>query len=57
MYSGGRDKKIYMTDLRNPDNRVLICEETAAILKVIISLLPQIVINLIRAIEILFFVF
>uniref|UniRef100_A0A8C6UJ12 WD repeat-containing protein 48 n=1 Tax=Neogobius melanostomus TaxID=47308 RepID=A0A8C6UJ12_9GOBI len=25
VYSGGRDKKIYCTDLRNPDIRVLIC--------------------------------
>lgn len=34
VYSGGRDKKIYCTDLRNPDIRVLICEEKAPVLKV-----------------------
>uniref|UniRef100_A0AAY5KIU5 WD repeat-containing protein 48 n=1 Tax=Esox lucius TaxID=8010 RepID=A0AAY5KIU5_ESOLU len=33
IYSGGRDKKIYCTDLRNPDIRVLICEEKASVLK------------------------
>ncbi|XP_068423260.1 WD repeat-containing protein 48 isoform X1 [Clinocottus analis] len=33
VYSGGRDKKIYCTDLRNPDIRVLICEEKAPVLK------------------------
>ncbi|KAJ3594759.1 hypothetical protein NHX12_004066 [Muraenolepis orangiensis] len=33
IYSGGRDKKIYCTDLRNPDIRVLICEEKAPVLK------------------------
>uniref|UniRef100_A0A8C1XEL1 WD repeat-containing protein 48 n=1 Tax=Cyprinus carpio TaxID=7962 RepID=A0A8C1XEL1_CYPCA len=33
IYSGGRDRKIYCTDLRNPDLRVLICEEKAPILK------------------------
>lgn len=35
VYSGGRDRKIYCTDLRNPDIRVLICEEKAPVLKVI----------------------
>lgn len=34
VYSGGRDRKIYCTDLRNPDIRVLICEEKAPVLKV-----------------------
>uniref|UniRef100_A0A673KYW3 WD repeat-containing protein 48 n=1 Tax=Sinocyclocheilus rhinocerous TaxID=307959 RepID=A0A673KYW3_9TELE len=33
IYSGGRDRKIYCTDLRNPDLRVLVCEEKAPILK------------------------
>uniref|UniRef100_A0A8C7SLU0 WD repeat-containing protein 48 n=1 Tax=Oncorhynchus mykiss TaxID=8022 RepID=A0A8C7SLU0_ONCMY len=33
VYSGGRDRKIYCTDLRNPDLRVLICEEKAPVLK------------------------
>uniref|UniRef100_A0A8C1R401 WD repeat-containing protein 48 n=1 Tax=Cyprinus carpio TaxID=7962 RepID=A0A8C1R401_CYPCA len=32
IYTGGRDRKIYCTDLRNPDLRVLICEEKAPIL-------------------------
>ncbi|RWS28076.1 WD repeat-containing protein 48-like protein [Leptotrombidium deliense] len=36
VYSGGRDKKLLMTDLRNPDNRAVICEETAPILKIIL---------------------
>lgn len=34
IYSGGRDKKIFCTDLRNPDIRVLIGEEKAPVLKV-----------------------
>lgn len=34
VYSGGRDRKIYCTDLRNPDIRVFICEEKAPVLKV-----------------------
>nr|XP_060496694.1 WD repeat-containing protein 48 [Panthera onca] len=34
VYSGGRDRKIYCTDLRNPDIRVLICEEKAPVLKI-----------------------
>lgn len=38
IYSGGRDRKIYCTDLRNPDIRVLICEEKAPVLKVRASL-------------------
>ncbi|KTF79698.1 hypothetical protein cypCar_00041993 [Cyprinus carpio] len=33
VYSGGRDRKIYCTDLRSPDIRVLICEEKAPVLK------------------------
>lgn len=34
VYSGGRDRKIYCTDLRNPELRMLICEEKAPVLKV-----------------------
>lgn len=34
VYSGGRDKRVWATDLRNPDHRTLICEEKAPILKV-----------------------
>lgn len=30
--SGSRDKKIYMTEIRNPSNTVLVCEESAAVL-------------------------
>ncbi|TSS97513.1 WD repeat-containing protein 48 [Bagarius yarrelli] len=33
VYSGGRDRKVYCTDLRNPDIRVLICEEKAPVLR------------------------
>uniref|UniRef100_A0AAY5ETK4 WD repeat-containing protein 48 n=2 Tax=Electrophorus electricus TaxID=8005 RepID=A0AAY5ETK4_ELEEL len=33
VYSGGRDRKIYCTDLRNPDIRALICEEKAPVLR------------------------
>uniref|UniRef100_A0A8C8IA88 WD repeat-containing protein 48 n=1 Tax=Oncorhynchus tshawytscha TaxID=74940 RepID=A0A8C8IA88_ONCTS len=33
VYSGGRDRKIYCTDLRNPELRMLICEEKAPVLK------------------------
>ncbi len=34
VYSGGRDRKVWSFDLRNPDNRSLICEEKAPVLKV-----------------------
>lgn len=30
--SGSRDKKIYMTEIRNPSNTVLVCEESAPVL-------------------------
>lgn len=33
--SGGRDKKIYMTDLKNPNRIQLICNETAPIVKMV----------------------
>jgi hypothetical protein len=35
--SGGRDRKIFMTDLRIPERRVLICEESAPILKMVMT--------------------
>lgn len=34
VYSGGRDRRVWATDLRNPDSRILICEEQAPVLKV-----------------------
>lgn len=34
VYSGGRDKRVWATDLRNPEHRTLVCEEKAPILKV-----------------------
>lgn len=37
IYSGGRDRKLYMIDVRNPDNRQLICEESAPILKLTLN--------------------
>ncbi|XP_025091366.1 WD repeat-containing protein 48-like isoform X2 [Pomacea canaliculata] len=33
MYSGGRDRQVWATDIRNPDCRELICEEKAPVLK------------------------
>lgn len=35
--SGGRDRKIFMTDLRIQDRRVLVCEESAPILKMVMT--------------------
>ena len=35
--SGGRDKKIIMTELKNPQRYTLICEENAPILKMILT--------------------
>jgi WD repeat-containing protein 48 len=35
--SGGRDRKIFMTDLRFPERPVLICEESAPILKMVMT--------------------
>lgn len=32
VYSGGKDCRVYMTDLRNPDESVLVCEEEAPVL-------------------------
>jgi WD repeat-containing protein 48 len=34
VYSGGKDNRVYATDLRNIDESLLICEETAPILSV-----------------------
>ena len=34
VWSGGRDQRVFQTELRNVDNRVLVCEEKAPILKV-----------------------
>ncbi|KAK3087830.1 hypothetical protein FSP39_011232 [Pinctada imbricata] len=33
VYSGGRDRRIWATDIRNPEYRALICEEQAPVLK------------------------
>lgn len=33
--SGGRDKKIYMTDLKNPNKVQLICNESAPVVKMV----------------------
>ncbi|CAH1799827.1 unnamed protein product [Owenia fusiformis] len=33
LYSGGRDHRVWAIDIRNPENRTLICEEKAPILK------------------------
>lgn len=33
MYSSGRDGKVWATDLRNPDNRSLICQESSPVNK------------------------
>lgn len=35
--SGGRDKKIIMTELKNPQRYTLICEENAPILKMVMT--------------------
>lgn len=37
MLSGGRDRKIFMTDLRCSDRRVLVCEESEPVLKMILT--------------------
>ena len=34
VYSGGKDCKIYATDLTNPEESILVCEETAPVLSV-----------------------
>ena len=40
VFSGGRDRKVWATDLRDPEHRTLICEEKAPVLKVILLLSP-----------------
>lgn len=35
--SGGRDKSVIITELRNPENFMIVCEETAPILKLCLS--------------------
>ncbi|XP_063987796.1 WD repeat-containing protein 48 [Diachasmimorpha longicaudata] len=35
--SGGRDKKVIMTELRNPDRYTVICEERAPVLKMVMT--------------------
>ncbi|KAK7502882.1 hypothetical protein BaRGS_00005831 [Batillaria attramentaria] len=37
LYSGGRDRQVWATDVRNPDCRQLICEEKAPVLKAVTS--------------------
>lgn len=37
VFSGGRDKKLIWTDLRNPRNTAVICEETAPIVKILLT--------------------
>lgn len=34
VYSGGRDRRVWATDLRNSNNHMLLCEERAPVLKV-----------------------
>jgi len=34
VYSGGKDCRVYATDLKNMDDSVFICEDTAPILSV-----------------------
>lgn len=35
--SSGRDKRIWVTDLRNPEQRVLLCEASAPVLRLCLS--------------------
>jgi len=35
VYSGGRDRRVWATDLRTASNHMLLCEERAPILKVL----------------------
>eukprot|EP00095_Tigriopus_kingsejongensis_P000390 maker-scaffold19_size710362-snap-gene-0.20 protein:Tk00390 transcript:maker-scaffold19_size710362-snap-gene-0.20-mRNA-1 annotation:"wd repeat-containing protein 48" len=37
VFSGGRDRSIWWTELKNPENRVLICQESAPVLKMILT--------------------
>lgn len=36
VYSGGKDRRVVMTDVRQPQNRTVICEEKASILKLLL---------------------
>lgn len=33
VFSGGRDQQVFLTDLRNPNNSTLVCNEKAPVLK------------------------
>lgn len=37
VYSGGKDRRVMMTDIRQPQNRTVICEENASILKLLLT--------------------
>jgi WD repeat-containing protein 48 len=37
VYSAGRDRNIWCTELRNPENRALICTESSSVLKMIVT--------------------
>ena len=37
MFSAGRDKNIYLTDLRQTDRHTLVCQEEAPVLKMILT--------------------
>ncbi|XP_035658852.1 WD repeat-containing protein 48-like isoform X1 [Branchiostoma floridae] len=36
-YSGGRDRRVYQVDMRNPENRFLLCEEKGPIVKLLLT--------------------
>lgn len=37
MLSAGRDRRVWITDLRNPDQRYLLCEASAPVLRLCLS--------------------
>ncbi|OTF70327.1 WD repeat-containing protein 48-like protein, partial [Euroglyphus maynei] len=37
VYSGGKDRRVMMTDVRQPQNRSVICEENASVLKLLLT--------------------
>ncbi|XP_075679755.1 WD repeat-containing protein 48 [Dermatophagoides pteronyssinus] len=37
VYSGGKDHRVMMTDVRQPQNRTVICEENASVLKLLLT--------------------
>uniref|UniRef100_A0A0B6ZUX5 Uncharacterized protein n=1 Tax=Arion vulgaris TaxID=1028688 RepID=A0A0B6ZUX5_9EUPU len=41
VFSGGRDRRVWATDIRQPDNRELICEEKSPVLKLELVESPQ----------------